>query len=141
MISTHGIAFPTYVSPPQLHRCSFTWEQKVVDPAIVKNVAARPHEVPQDEVPSFLAWFKALFDQNSDGIEDTILRCLTTEPWSMEYTDESSGRLSPKFSCSLPQLCSCTRSNFWPNKRLTGMFLRMGFHTSLVLCSTGRSWG
>jgi hypothetical protein len=41
----------------------------------VKNVAARPHEVSQDEVPSFLAWFKALFDQNSDGIEDTILRC------------------------------------------------------------------
>ena len=40
----------------------------------MKNVAARPHEVPQDEVPSFLAWFKALFDQNSDGIEDTILR-------------------------------------------------------------------
>ena len=60
----------------QLHRFSFTWEQKVIDPGIVKNVAARPHEVPGDDVTSFLAWFKALFDQNSDGIEDTILRYL-----------------------------------------------------------------
>ena len=65
--------------PPQLHRCSFTWEQKVVDPGIVKNVAARPHEVPQEELPSFRAWFKALFDQNSDGIEDTILRYLVVK--------------------------------------------------------------
>jgi hypothetical protein len=43
----------------------------------VKNVAARPHEVPQEDVHSFLAWFKELFDQNSDGIEDAILRCPT----------------------------------------------------------------
>ena len=40
----------------------------------MKNVAARPHEVPLEDLPSFRAWFKALFDQNSDGIEDTILR-------------------------------------------------------------------
>lgn len=48
----------------------------------MKNVAARPHEVPQDDVQSFLAWFKALFDQNSDGIEDTILRCLAKNLFS-----------------------------------------------------------
>ena len=52
----------------------------------MKNVAARPHEVPPEEVPSFRAWFKALFDQNSDGIEDTILRSLFPvpfDPWSV----------------------------------------------------------
>ena len=29
---------------------------------------------PQEEIVSFNAWFKALFDSNSEGIEDTILR-------------------------------------------------------------------
>jgi hypothetical protein len=55
----------------------------VIDPGIVKNVAARRHEVPTDDLPSFFAWSKALFDQNSDGIEDTILRYLvSTIPWN-----------------------------------------------------------
>ena len=52
----------------------------------MKNVAARPHEVPPEDVPSFRAWFKALFDQNSDGIEDTILRSslfITSDVWSI----------------------------------------------------------
>ncbi|KAF8168029.1 mediator complex subunit Med5-domain-containing protein [Crassisporium funariophilum] len=33
---------------------------------------------PQEDIVSFAAWFKALFDSNSEGIEDTILR--STKP-------------------------------------------------------------
>ena len=33
-----------------------------------------PQDRPQEEIVSFAAWFKALFDSNSEGIEDTILR-------------------------------------------------------------------
>jgi len=29
---------------------------------------------PQEDIVSFNAWFKALFDSSSEGIEDTILR-------------------------------------------------------------------
>lgn len=72
----HYIRLLTCTLPLQLHRCLFTWEQKVIDPGTVKNVAARHHEIPLEDQPSFSAWLKALFDQNSDGIEDTILRCL-----------------------------------------------------------------
>jgi mediator of RNA polymerase II transcription subunit 5 len=30
--------------------------------------------LPQEELGTFTTWFKALFDSNSEGIEDTILR-------------------------------------------------------------------
>ena len=33
-----------------------------------------PQDRPQEDIISFTAWFKALFDSNSEGIEDTILR-------------------------------------------------------------------
>lgn len=38
----------------------------------------RPDALTGDEPAAFASWSKALFDPGSEGIEDTILRCVQT---------------------------------------------------------------
>lgn len=42
------------------------------------TISYRPDELAPEDGKAFAAWFKALFDSNSEGIEDTILR--STKP-------------------------------------------------------------
>lgn len=47
--------------------------------------------LPTEEAVAFSAWFKALFDSNSEGIEDTILRWVYIKnvslhlPWDLSH--------------------------------------------------------
>ncbi|KAF8973994.1 hypothetical protein BDZ97DRAFT_1777866 [Flammula alnicola] len=57
-----------------------TKNNRTVSPGFLMNTDVMPHprERTQGELVSFNAWFKALFDSNSEGIEDNILR--STKP-------------------------------------------------------------
>ncbi|CAA7266513.1 unnamed protein product [Cyclocybe aegerita] len=48
--------------------------RKVSTHILNTDVTIRPHERPQEDMVAFGSWFKALFDTNSEGIEDGILR-------------------------------------------------------------------
>ncbi|KAJ3503158.1 hypothetical protein NLJ89_g8558 [Agrocybe chaxingu] len=48
--------------------------RKVSTHILNTDVTIRSHERPQEDMVAFGSWFKALFDTNSEGIEDGILR-------------------------------------------------------------------
>lgn len=53
-------------------------------PAVVYAV----EDLTGEKATTFTAWFKALFDSNSEGIEDTLLRCVAFIPCFILVVDQ-----------------------------------------------------
>ncbi|KAJ7181738.1 mediator complex subunit Med5-domain-containing protein, partial [Mycena crocata] len=58
----------------------FTCGGRSISSGFLRSTAIvhRPEDLPEEDAVAFHAWYKALFDSNSEGIEDTILR--STQP-------------------------------------------------------------
>lgn len=131
--------------------CSLTFSVKISSPIIKDGKMYRTEllrctsrvyqldDLSPEHKSAFATWYKAIFDSNSEGIDDALLRyCVSALAMEVMFHFPVVQR-NPKFSCKSPphysrRLPWLARKTDWTTTRC-----RPVCHTSLDRCSGGHS--